>query len=142
MIIPIHYRIRYKNYPYAPKAKGASMRLGYLFCWPVLLILAFFWFAILGAILSYLGAPDELAYGIAFISLLPAGFALFQWRKKKEVKIEQAAILETQAMLSMSPEDRRKYDEKLLKDGRRILLLFFGGMILFLVILLIALDVF
>lgn len=141
MIIP--FKIRYKSYPYAPKAKGASMRLGFLFSWPVLVFLSFIWIGIFGFLLDSLGLFPNLASScIAVISLLPVGFALFKWKKKKEAKIEQAAIRETKFMLSMSPEEKRKYDEKHLKDGRRILALLFGGMLLGLLILLVLLDVF
>lgn len=76
--------------------------------------------AIFAALVNALAhIPYETAMVIAFLSLLPLGFAMFKWKKWRESKIDQAAIRETQFMLSMSPEDRRMYEQKLTKYAMR-----------------------
>lgn len=143
MIIPIHYRVRYRNYPYAPKATRSSKLLGGLFCWPMLLVLGFLWAAILAAVLDSLRlfSGYDTAAWIAFLSLLPAGFVLFKWRKRKMAKIDQAAALETQLVLSMSPAERQDYEKKLAKDALRAIWLILGGIVLLFVIIYLALEV-
>ena len=98
-MIPVRYK--YKDYvKMAPRATAYSRSLG-IFHSPVALIMwGFLWAALVGFVLSEsAGLSDELAYGIAFVSLIPFYWLLRQLKKRLTDKIDRLARKEMEAYL-------------------------------------------
>lgn len=142
IFIPIIFRIKYKNYPNAPKATRKSHLLGLLFSLPVLLLLAFIWLGAVGNLL-YLAIDNYAVAGvIAIVTGVPVGFLLFRWKKKREQKIDGEAADEATAFLAMSAEERAALTEKERKNARVRTGVILGVSLLFLVglVILLAMD--
>ena len=120
MFIPISYRVKYKNYPYAPKATNASRSLGNLFTWPVVLFLAGIWFfLVFCSLTAILGKTSSLPVIIAAVSLVPVGLLFFRWKKWREERIDEEAKSESVRVIAMTGEERVQYEAELVKSGRR-----------------------
>ena len=98
-MIPMRYK--YKDYgKMAPRATAYSRSLG-IFNSPVALIMwGFLWAALWGFVLSEnAGLTEELAYGIAFVSLVPFYWLLHRLKKHLTDKIDRLARKEMEAYL-------------------------------------------
>lgn len=130
MRIPVSVSIKYKNYPYAPKATNASRTLGFLFTWLGLLVTVSLWFALVFIILaSVLGPNNNASYIVAFVSVIPMCLLLFRWKKAREAKIDEAARIETAKVMSMTSDERAQYDAQLRGEGKKKLWIILGVLI-------------
>ena len=131
MFIPITYRVKYKEYKYAPKATNASRSLGTLCTWPAVLFMAGLWFCVIFfAMTAILGSASSVPVIVAAASLVPAGFLFANWRKRREARIDEDAKAESARVFAMTAEERTQYEAQLVKEGRRRSLWVILGIIL------------
>lgn len=133
MFIPITYRVKYKDYKYAPKATLASRRLGTLCTWPAVLFMAGLWFsAVMLVLIAVLGGTSSAPVVAAAVSLVPAGFIFSGWHRRREARIDEDAKSESARVFAMTAEERAQYEAQLAREGgRRTLWAILGVILLF-----------
>lgn len=95
MLIPLRYK--YTNYgKQAPKATAYSHALGIFFCLTSLAVWGFLWAAFFGFVLAN-AMPEETAYVIAFVSLIPFYWLLNRLKKRLADKVDSLARKEIQS---------------------------------------------
>lgn len=97
-MIPVHYK--YKNYgKLAPRATAYSRALGIFTSLVAMVMWGFLWAALWGFVLCN-WLEEGVAYGIAFVSLIPFYWLLLRLKKRLVAKFDRLAQRELQANLS------------------------------------------
>ena len=105
-MIPMRYK--YKDYgKMAPRATAYSRSLGIFNSTVARIMWGFLWAALWGFVLSE-GAnlSDELAYGIAFASLIPFYWLLNRLKKRLTQKIDRLAYKEIEAYMQKAGDQK------------------------------------
>ena len=94
-MIPVHYK--YKNYgKLALRATAYSRALGIFTSLVAMVMWGFLWAALWGFVLCN-WLEEGVAYGIAFVSLIPFYWLLLRLKKRLVAKIDRLAQRELQA---------------------------------------------
>lgn len=105
-MIPVRYK--YKDYGrLAPRATARSRALGIFFSFVAQVMWGFLWAALWGFVLSESASmEDGLAYGIAFLSLIPFYWALNRWKQRLNDQIDRSARKEMEENLRKTQAGR------------------------------------
>ena len=110
MIIPIHIRYKYTNYPNAPRATAKSKTLGLLTSVFMQILYGIIWVGIIFYLVEKLNIDSEILMIVGLISLAPLYIGIHFMKKRLTRKIDAMAVAETVKRLQMTPAELAAHD--------------------------------